>query len=475
MAIRLRSFFLGLLLAIRMNKFSVLKRLSLSTLLISSQVYAGAFSLYTEGSASAVGNFAAGIAAEGRDASVGWYNPAALVLIKRPEILAGVVGVNPSVTLSGQAYFYQQSQGVAFPPYVQSFSNLSGAREAIVPNIHMALPIGDRVTYGLSVVAPMGMSTNWPEDSALRYAGTLSSLRMVDISPEMGGLINDNFSVGWGLDIELADVHFNNILGAPAVFQYIGQNPSALDSKLSNYGRSSGLGFHAGFLAMSHDHKSRFGFNYQYGVTHEFSDSSRLEGRLADPNNIYQNPDAVFLGNNLKSNPIKFPDIMTFSLYQTVSDKVSIMGSFVYTLWSSFKSIELFNVAALDIMNDSLFFTNASSVQNYHNTLRFAVGLNYELKENWQLRLGGGYDQTPTNNIDRDSRLPDVDKYAMAIGLQWKYNDHLSIDAGYSYLFPAGDVLIHKTQILDADNYLQVNATGKAHAQLLAIQAAWRQ
>ena len=458
-----------------MIKFISLKQLSLSALFLSTQVYAGAFSLYTEGSASAVGNFAAGIAAEGRDASVGWYNPAALVLLKRPELVAGVVGVNPSVSLSGQAYFYQQSQGDIFPPYVQNFTDLSGAREGIVPNIHLALPAGERVTYGLSVVAPMGMSTNWPEDSALRYAGTLSSLRMVDISPEMGGLITDNFSVGWGLDIELADVSFNNILGAPGVLQYLNQDPTSLDSKLINYGRSSGLGFHAGFLLLSHDKNSRFGFNYQYGVTHEFSDSSRLEGRLADPDNIYQNPDAIFFGNHLKSNPIKFPDIMTLSLYQTVSDKVALMGSFVYTMWSSFKTIELFNVAALDVINDTLFFTHASSVQNYQNALRFAVGLNYALKDNWQLRLGGGYDQTPTNNMDRDSRLPDVDKYALAVGLQWNYNQHLRIDAGYSYLFPAGDVLIHKTQILDEDNYLQVNASGKAHAQLLAIQAAWRQ
>jgi long-chain fatty acid transport protein len=444
-------------------------------LLCSMQLYAGAFSLYTEGSASAVGNFAAGIAAEGRDASVGWYNPAALVLLKRPELLAGLVGVSPSATLSGQAYFYQQSQGVSLPPYIQNFSHLSGAREAIVPNIHIALPAGDKVTYGLSVVAPMGMSTSWPEDSALRYAGTLSSLRMVDISPEMGGYITQNFSVGWGLDIEIADVDFNNILGAPAAFQFLGQDPTSWDSKLINHGTSSGLGFHGGFLLLSSDKRSRFGFNYQYGVTHEFSDSSRLEGRLADPQNLQQNPKAVFLGNNLRSNPIKFPDIMTFSLYHQVSDKIAMMGSYVYTLWSPFKTIELFNVAAYSVPEDSLFFTNASSVQNFHNASRVAVGLNMELKEDWQLRLGGGYDQTPTNNIDRDTRLPDVDKYALAVGLQWKYNPHLRIDAGYSYLFPASDISIQKTQVLDADNSLQVFATGRAHAQLLAIQAAWRQ
>lgn len=440
-----------------------------------SSIYAGAFSLYTEGSASAVGNFAAGIAAEGRDASVGWYNPAALVLLRHSEILGGLVGVNPEAHLSGTAFFIQRDpQGDWLPPYSQSFSNLSGAREAIVPNLHVALPVGDRVTYGFSVVAPMGMSSSWPEDSALRYAGTLSSLRMVDLSPEMGGYITNNLSLGWGLDVELADVDFNSILGAPAALQFFNQNPTAYDSQLLNYGSSWGLGFHAGFLLHSNDKRSRLGFNYQYGVTHQFSDSSTLKGPLADPENLQQDVNAVFTGNLLSTNPIKFPDIMTLSYYQAVTDKVSMMGSLVYSLWSSFRTIELFNVAAYDVPNDSLFFTNASAQENYHNALRASFGMNYDLNDKWQFRWGGGYDQTPTNNIDRDTRLPDVDKFALAFGLQWKYQPYLVIDAGYSYLFPAGDVQINKTQILDQDNYLQVFATGKAHAQLLAIQVAYR-
>ena len=71
------------------------------------QTFAGAFSLYTEGSVSAIQNFAAGIAAEGRDASVAWYNPAAMVLLKKPELVVGGIGVTPSLNLSGTASFYQ--------------------------------------------------------------------------------------------------------------------------------------------------------------------------------------------------------------------------------------------------------------------------------------------------------------------------------------------------------------------------------
>ena len=159
--------------------------------LTSFQSHSGAFSLYTEGSASAVGNFAAGVAAEGRDASIGWFNPAGLVLLRKPEIVLGAVGVLPHVSLTGEAIFNQIEidSNELLPPYVENFNNLNGAQNAVVPNLHVAIPVGDNFTYGLSIVSPLGLSTSWPQDSALRYAATLSELTVVDISPEMGGLI----------------------------------------------------------------------------------------------------------------------------------------------------------------------------------------------------------------------------------------------------------------------------------------------
>ena len=450
-----------------------LKFLSVSSL--SLNVFAGSFSLYTEGSASAVGNYAAGIAAEGRDASVGWYNPAALVLLRKPEIVAGFVGVLPRASLSGTASFYQidPNYDELLPPYQQTFSNLNGGREAIVPNLHLALPIGDKVTYGLSVLVPYGLSSNWSEDSALRYAGTYSSLKVVNLAPEIGGLITDHFAIGAGMDLQWADVDFNNVIGAPAALQYRSAeaDPTAFDSPLKNHGNSFGFGFHAGFLMKWHDDRTRFGFNYAYGATHQFEGSSLITGLLADPN--FEDKNATFLSNLLKSNDIKFPDVMTFSLFQQVNDKIALMGSVVYSLWSSFDKIILQNIGVYQVETDSLGYADAVTVQNYQNALRASVGINYQISEHWQLRAGGGYDQTPTNPIDRDTRLPDVDKLAIAGGAHWDYNEHWGFDAGYSYLWPLADAIINKTQILDNYNYLNVVATGHAYVQLFAAQLVW--
>jgi long-chain fatty acid transport protein len=446
---------------------------------VSSALQAGSFSLYTEGSVSAVQNFAAGVAAEGRDASVGWYNPAALVLLKKAELVGGGIGVNPVARLTGTSKLYQydpndDTDPLLYGPYTESFKDLDGAREAIVPNIHFALPAGDRVVYGVSIVSPMGLASNWPGTSAVRYAGTYSNLRVIDFAPEMGGLITEHFAVGAGIDFQWANVNFDNVIGAPAVLPSI--NPdipvTEWDTTVQNHGNSFGIGFHAGFLAKWNDDNTRFGFNYLYGVTHDFQGSSQLRGIFADPD--FFNNQAYYSLDALYADPVKFPDIMTFSLFQKVNDRVDIMGSVVYTLWSSFQSITLHNIPVASIPMNDIIPQNATAIQNYRNALRLSAGANYRLTEKWELRGGAGWDQTPTNDIDRDVRLPDVNKWALAGGVHWQPSEAWGFDFGYSYLWPAQTAAINKTQVLDSRNWVVIDATGHSYAQLVAVGAKWR-
>ncbi len=127
------------------------------SILISQSIHAGAFSLYTEASPAAIGNFAAGIAAEASDPSIGWYNPAGLVLLKKQQALIGGVGVFPSSDVSGVSTYATivPASGGAVANYVQPFSDVSGAENAIVPSFHYALPLTPTIVFGFSVVSPL--------------------------------------------------------------------------------------------------------------------------------------------------------------------------------------------------------------------------------------------------------------------------------------------------------------------------------
>ena len=438
-------------------------------LILQQTAYAGGFSLYTEGSAVEIGNFAAGSAAEGADASIGWYNPAGLVLIHQQEAVFSGVGVFPSTTLTGTSTFIT----VPFDPYIQSFNHLQGGKNAGVPALHYALPLGERSTFGVSVTSPFGSSTDWGNESPVRYAGTLSKLITVDVSPEFGVKITDNVAIGAGLDLQWAQVQFNSILGSPAHLQQGGQNPFAYDSLSENTGHSFDVGFHAGIMNMFNDNHSRIGLNYQSKMKHQFNGSSLLSGRLADPELV--DPDATFQSNALASNWVELPNIVTLSAYQDINKKLALLGSVVFTGWKSTEvtNTQLNQVAAFSDDTYSQVFVNVVSEKHYKNAWRFALGANYHITDKWMLRTGGGYDQTPTTDAERDIRIPDTNRWALAIGGHYQWRPNIGIDLGYSYLWSANPSLINKTDYLGTFTSYNVNAHATAHAQLVGLQAIW--
>ncbi|KTD21845.1 long chain fatty acid transporter [Legionella londiniensis] len=438
---------------------------SLAVMMASATALAGGFSLYTEGSAVAIGNYAAGVAAEGSDASIGWYNPAGLVLLDEQQAVFSGIGVFPNTKISGVSTF--STPGL--PPYSQRFSDLEASKSAFVPAFHYARPLGQRAVFGFSVVSPFGLSTEYSNTSPVRYAATFTELLTANVSPEIGGLLTDNFSVGAGVDLQWSQVKFNRILGAPTLLQAGGLSPFAFDSLSYNKGHSFAVGFHAGVLGMFNDRHTRIGLNYQSKMKHTFHGYSELTGRLADP--LTRNPLAKFRSDALYSNDIEFPDVVTLSGYHDVNDRLAILGSVVYTGWDVFKLTVLNNVAAFSPAVGQV-IVNSTTVQNYQNAWRFALGANYHVNDKLMMRLGGGYDQTPTIDAQRDVRLPDADRWALSIGAHYQAWPCVGFDAGYTYLFAKDDPTINKTDTLGTSTY-NVNATGKTHAHLVGIQAVW--
>jgi long-chain fatty acid transport protein len=65
----------------------------------------------------------------------------------------------------------------------------------------------------------------------------------------------------------------------------------------------------------------------------------------------------------------------------------------------------------------------------------FALGAQYQLMEPLTLRAGVAYDQTPVQDAHRTARLPDEDRYWLALGGSYVFNRWLSADLGYAHIF----------------------------------------
>lgn len=452
------------------------------SVLTTSVAQASGFALYGEGAGYTAGNYAAGAAAEAADASIGWYNPAGLSLLHEKQVLLGGTGVFPHTSISGTSSFNTIVEGVSLTPYSQSFNDLEGGHNGFVPTGHFALPVTDHTTLGLSITAPYGLASDWDPTSPVRYAATYTELLTANISPEIGSQIHQNFALGAGLDFQYSHVKFNQIIGAPTIFQVLGdENPSAVDTSSLNNGSSWGMGFHVGIMGLFNENHTRIGLNYQSRVRHVFKGQSELNGPFANDFNIIAAdplPGAgVWKNDDLSSNPIELPDVLTLSGYQDINERLALLGSVVYTGWAAFKTIQLNNVVAPSV-NEVNDISRSSVVitvpENFHNSWRVALGANYRFNPKWMLRVGGGYDQTPTNNTDRNIRLPDVDRWALAAGAHYQMKPNIGFDLGYTHLFSGSKTTIHSTQQLSAENSFTVDSdSGHFSADLVGAQVVW--
>ena len=445
--------------------------------------HATGFALYGEGTGYTAGNYGAGVAAEAADASTGWYNPAGLALLHNKEVVFGGTGIFPNLKIDGSSTFTTANPfSPLLPPlvYEQKFKDVDGAYNGFVPASHFALPVGENTTVGLSITAPYGLATNWSQTSPVRYSATFTELLTANVSPEIGTRLFENLAVGAGLDFQYSRVKFDQTIGVPTFVDFFHRDPSSYDTFSYNKGSSWGVGFHVGLMGIFNDNHTRVGLNYQSRMRHTFYGHSTLIGPLANNfvlGSLQPQPTGYWRNDDLFSNPIEFPDVVTLSGYHDVNDRLALLGSVVYTGWNVFKEIQLNNVAVPGIAATSAVSKSniiSTVPENFHDSWRVAFGANYRINPQWMLRVGGGYDQTPTNNTDRNIRLPDVDRWAVAVGGHYQMKPNLGFDLGYTHLFSGSNPSINSTQPLSATSSYQVNSNrGSFSADLVGGQVVW--
>jgi long-chain fatty acid transport protein len=69
--------------------------------------------------------------------------------------------------------------------------------------------------------------------------------------------------------------------------------------------------------------------------------------------------------------------------------------------------------------------TFSSTEQNYEDTYAMAIGFKYKLDEQWELKAGYQFDQSPATDGFRSTRTPDGDRNWYSLGATYKLNDHV--------------------------------------------------
>lgn len=305
-----------------------------------------------------------------------------------------------------------------------------------VPSIYLTHFINDQWTVGAALSAPFGFQTEYDDRSILRYEGVKSKLESIDLTFSASFKLNDQFSLGASLIAQRTSaelnqvVDFGTILAAPTGGALL---PGEADGFGGLKGDDWGYGFALSGLWKPTD-ADRIGVSYHSQIDHTLQGDAKFKV----PSNLVPLLGGAFT-NSDGSADFDTPWFVSGSWWHTVDERLSLGATVSFTHWSSFKKLGIrYANPAMDAFTSDQRF-------DWEDTWFYSIGGDYKLNDQWTLRAGLAYDQTPTIDSTRTPRVPDGNRTWVSVGLGYKYSDDLRFDAGFVHLFVDDGKINHRS------------------------------
>jgi long-chain fatty acid transport protein len=423
--------------------------LALAAVLCGQDAHASAFQL-KENSAEGLGRSFAGSAAAPGDCSVVVNNPAAMSEFTGGCFQADVTVINFKTKFDGGG------EDFLGRPLTGGNGGDGGTTQP-VPAMYFVHSM-DQWALGVSLTVPFGFKTEYNDDWVGRYEALKSDLQSPALTFAGSWKLSDEFSLGASFiaqrtSAELSQaIDFGTILAGPTNGALLPQEADGFGSlKGDDWGYGFGLG-----LLWKPTPNDKLGINFHSQIDHTIDG----DGKFLVPSNI-----VPLLGGAFTDSPGKAdfdtPAFATASWWHTVDDHISLGADLGYTHWSSFDKLVVHysNPAQPD------------SVSNFDwkDSWFASFGGDYRLDNNWTLRAGVAYDQTPTRDSTRTPRIPDGNRTWLSFGLGYKVDDNLKFEAGYVHLWVDDGNVDHVSP-----TFSTLVGTFESSGNLLAVSGQYR-
>lgn len=384
----------------------------------------------TEQSVSGLGRAFAGSAAFAEDASTIFYNPAGLTELDHELVMGGsliALGADFDRTIAVDAIGQPLTGGEG-----GDVGKLGG-----VPILYYAQRINEDWVFGMGVNAPFGLATDYDPDWVGRYQGVYSQVSTLNLNPSLGWKINDNWSLGFGLNLMHFRVKLTNMVdyGAvcfgqvnPVTCSAIGLTPQSSDGYAEIEGDSWGFGFNIG--GMWQNDTTRVGLHYRSSVDQDLEGDSRFESvpSIFTAQNVFVNTGITA--------EFETPETISLSVVHDINEDWTISGDITRTGWDTFQEIR---VQYASNQPDTV------QPENWEDVMRYSVGLDWRYSDTWTFRTGVALDQSPVGDEFRTVRLPDDDRTWLSFGTTWQFSEDVEMDFGYAHLFIDDNIPFQET------------------------------
>ena len=396
-----------------------------------------------EQSAAGAGTAYAGRAAVVQDASVVFYNPAGMVKLKRAEVSAGASYLHLSGEFSPESYKNaagQEYTAANMGDYTDGGDFLS---PTAVPFGYFAMPINDKFAAGFGVFVPFATNTDYDDDFIGGALADQTKLTSVEFQPAIAYRVNDQFSVGFGLDITYMKGLLSKQVDTIPYNENIPPLASSANKGFENHYEVEGDDWQIGYnLSMMWDINSdiTLGVTYRSEMDFKLEGDSKFEKKENVPVFSAANSAVVvfpYVGNQASEVPITTPQSLTVSYAHQLTNELQLVAGVTWTQWSVFKDFDVKSTepGVIEALSDLGPGYIGHIEENWNDTIAVAIGANYQLNDDWLLRAGYANDQSPVSNTYRTARVPDNDRQWLSAGANYRINNDLDVDFAFSYMF----------------------------------------
>ncbi|MBD1556080.1 aromatic hydrocarbon degradation protein [Vibrio sp. S9_S30] len=421
-----------------MNTSRLFKKTVIATTiaLASQQAIAAGFQLNAQ-SATGLGRAFAGDAVIADNASVMARNAAAMALFEETSMSLGVTTITSKIEIKDAKYTYAN----ALTGLSTSESNYSNAGDtSIVPNLHIIVPLNEKIAVGANVYSNFGTKTQFDSTFVGAEYGGLTDVKSMNIGLSGSYRINEQLSVGAGLDMIYGSGKMQRNLSGKLTQVPVSISPilildlsglKVLDVDASGWA----LGFNLGTV-YEIDKNNRFGLSYRSSPTLKAKgDVTTSEG--------------VTKGDTLL---IPLPDMAEFSGYHRIDGtEFALHYSVQWIGWSTFEKLE---AEKTGILNE----------YKWQNGIHYSLGGTYFLSPNWTVRAGYMHDTSAQDKLTSIS-VPDSNRNWLSAGFTYNIDDQSNVDVGATYLL-GQDVNVSEDNL----PLSKIEGTTRADAILLGVQ-----
>ena len=291
-----------------------------------------------------------------------------------------------------------------------------------VPNVFASVPLDNgKFAFGLGVSTPYGLGVHWDQNSSafapgtgvLRYTTPYSvDLETINISPAVAAKFFDGkLLVGAGLDAMWSEIKLKEFYPWGLFVQ---NNP---DGHLISDGDGWGFGGNVGITWQVTEHQ-RLAVTYRSPVLIDY------KGNFSADNDPLVGGGTSY---SSFSTSLKFPTIVAVGYGVDLPHDVRLESDFEWLQFSNFKSLPI-NVA------NPPPGLPTSVPENWHNSFTAGIGGDWKFADNWVLRAGYQFYQTPISDANLTPSIPDADDNVFTIGLGYQHG-HQSVEAAYGLNF----------------------------------------